>query len=164
MPRDYPIIDNIVEKLSTELGERGFSRVDPGEGEVVRYAKVDSPIKFQVGMKQDDQDGTWPNLNTIYLEFSYDLPEGVSQSPDNFTFPDNQMVDEFFRNLNIIYKGLNSYGFEDGRMKFFYHIGFEKNNTTVIEMRNVLREAVDYICNHVTNYVCMLTRTQFFDE
>ena len=69
---------------------------------------------------------------------------------------------EFFRASPIYHHSqcFNEDRFENGRMKVIYPIGFEKDKTTPQEMRNVLREAVDYFCNHITVNVQMLERTK----
>ena len=162
----YLKIEDIVEGLSADLDQRGFSRVDLRENEVVRYAKRDSPITFQVGMDQDDNPEEEPEFNHIYLALGYDLPAGATEHDGERMIPGSDIMHTFFRNSRIYHQSLclNEDRFQDGRMNMVYHIGFEKDKTTAVEMRAVLREVVDYISNYVTANAQMMERTQSFGE
>ena len=46
----YTIVEDIIDELSMDLDKRGFSRINPNDDEVVRYAKRDSPNNFEVGI------------------------------------------------------------------------------------------------------------------
>ena len=168
MTKSFPKIEDIVEGLSIDLDQRGFSRVNPEENkvlsEVVRYKKEDSPIGFKVGMAQDYQNPQVLDINTIFLVLNYNLSEDISQSAEHM-IPNPELMRLFFRNSPIYNIGLanDKDSLQKEKIKLYFYIEFEKDKTTAIKMRTVIRETVDYICNYVTTNANMLTRTQSFD-
>lgn len=166
MTQDFPKIEDIVYQLTADLTNLGFLKIDPKENEVVRYQRRNSHLNFQVGIEQEYNDPEEPQFNHIHLVVGYDLPAGTSQRTGENVFPRPELMYDFFRNTSIYHHSLtfNEDRFKDGRMNLVYHIGFEKDKTTALKMRTILREIGYYFCNSVTTNVQMLTSTQSFDR
>ncbi len=62
-------IEDIMEELSSDLYQRGFSKVQNVDKEILRYEKTNSPVKFQVGIEQYKM--TEKNLNLIIFILFY---------------------------------------------------------------------------------------------
>ncbi len=69
--KKFPKIEDLVEELSAELGQKGFAKVDSRDKEAVRYAKINSSINFQVGIEQNFEEEEEPEFNHIYLVVEY---------------------------------------------------------------------------------------------
>ncbi|MAG47244.1 hypothetical protein CL617_01445 [archaeon] len=166
---DHSKIEDILEDLTTDLDQRGFSKIEPKEDEVVRYKKLDNLVGFQIGIEQDDISPEEPEYNSIYLLLNYSLPEGFSEHTGEKVIPPRteligSLFNEDYTKQPIIGLCANRDTFKDGEMNLIYFIAFKKYKTTATKMRNILRETVDYICNYVTMNSEVLTRTQSFDE
>lgn len=164
---DFPVLEDITEELTSDLDQRGFSRVETqSPDEVVRYAKRDSPVNFQVAIEPEEVSEE-PDYNHVLLVLKCDSLKETRGSPDHL-IPNTDLMLGFFRNTNItnqsptFTESLNS--LQNGVFNAAYHIGFEKAKTSAPEMKAVLREAADYFCDYVTANVQMLTKTQYLKE
>jgi len=168
----FPVIEDIVEELSTDLEQRGFSRIQPKEEEVARYEKRDSPIGFQAGLEQnlvyDPAEAGRPQFNHVYVRLEYVLPEGSSQPiSERVLFPGAEIIREFFRNSQAYQTGhfcLLENVARDRKVRLVYSIGFKKDKTDPGEMKVVLREFIDYCCNYAAINTDMIAKTRSFSE
>jgi len=164
---NFAKIEDIMKDLNLDLLRRGdFYLIDAVDDERVRYAKSHSPIDFQVGIEENLDDEEEPEFNHIYLAVGYNLPEDVNQHVGERTFPNPELMHQFFRDSPIYHQSLtfNEDRFKNGRMNLVYHIGFEKSKTSVEEMNRVLTEVIDYFCNYTTTNIEMLNRTRAISQ
>lgn len=160
--RKYPRIEDILEELTEELNQRGFSRIASEKEEIVRYARRESSIEFQVGIEEDDSNEEEPEDNHVYLKIGCKVPpencfgDGVSK-----LFP-VQFMYYFFRNTSQVDGGLcgNEDVIKEGKVNLIYHVAFEKEKAKRGEMKAVLREAITYVAEYMTVNMEMLERTR----
>jgi len=167
MADTYPIIMDIVADLSSDLEERLFWVVPTLDNEIVRYAKIGNPYRFQVGLEEKDCDTEEPEFNHVYLSIEYDLGENDPGFSAKKIAPNWDMIWLLSRNTTAVFGGLGlgKMEIENGQAKnLFYHFGFKKDETTPNEMRAILREAITYICDYISLNADMLIRTQSSDK
>ena len=164
----YTIVEDIIDELSMDLDKRGFSRINPNDDEVVRYAKRDSPNNFEVGIGKVFESTEKKTFDLMHLALDYDLPKNFHTRDAEIIRPSCQLMYLFFRNSPVYHHDQLPLMNEKNRLQgergnISYCIGVEKEETTAAEMQSTLGEVIDYICDFVTINTQMLTRTQPFD-
>ena len=159
-------IEDIVDKLTSELEQRGFDRIESRSSDVnrplVEYEKrrENSPI-FRVGLRQSDEEREL----TVHLDFEYDVPtqSRVISEDDaaRIIFPPQSLQDFFIATGSYIGRH-NITGrttLRDGRLHVPYHIDFKKGKESAEQAMITLREFVTHVYNIVEENFRMLRDT-----
>ncbi|MBR9704491.1 hypothetical protein GOV12_03710 [Candidatus Pacearchaeota archaeon] len=163
---DFVKLEDVVLELSADLNERGFRVINPCDQESVRYSKPEDPYSISCGVeeinKNEEGNEEEPDFNHIYLIINYNVPEGTGKMTGSLLFPNRESMDLFFQDSIILHHSncVCENPLIDNKMTQIYHIGFEKDETTSEQMRDVLRETISYFQEYVTTNLRMLERTK----
>src|SRR3989344_6520313 len=160
----FPTIDEIVPQLTADLHKRGFSEAAALEGEVVRYAKKESPVGFQVGVHEFQFEPSEPTYARAYFCVGHALPSGVAFEsrcsvelflPTNGTLP---YIFSFEKGVSAIFYGPEPDG--EDRVSRGCSLMLEKSKIDAQKLRSLLREVIDYFAKYADLQFETMNRTQ----
>lgn len=177
--KKFSKLEEIIEELTSDLDKEGFSKIKPDKSnkrwagllrwaklpELVRYQKRNSPIDFQVGIKEDRSDKKDPDVTCIYFMVSYLFPKEINKGIGEILFPNMVHLGDClfdYLKVNLISEAWRDVTKpeNDGRVHLVYTISLEKEKTVRQYAKTVLREFIIYADKYVGANVETLERAR----
>lgn len=168
-----PKVEEIVERLTAGLSERGFARAEPDSLEAARYEKKLSTGQLEVGIQQEGMDGKFDS-SMLFVGIRYVPPENSMRKlgqDSSLMYADLVLPSD--STVRVLFRGRKTHTskvkpgvpLEDGRFESGYTFYFfDKEPTTPQQMTDILREFIDYIAKYAQMQIDMFGKTAFLDE